>query len=340
MKDINYEIGITYARSGDYENAKYYLTKSSNSGNFRATNDLGVVYEKMELYKEALHLYMLAACTGNAIAIYNVANMFENGMGVKQNLNTAFTMYKYSAQRGYTMAYKKLAKFYHFGIGRDKDESKTIYYLTKGMELEKRQKYPTTDCTNLMAYNYNEGIGVKADRKKAFELWNICAEHNDINAIYNIAICYLYGEVVKKDTDKALRTLIDLACKYNYKGAINMLSIIYDSDEFGMKDTKEAGHWLIEGAKATEIHCLLNLAEICLSGKQEEYCIGKDFSKEAIYDFLLYIDGKHDEYSDELEDYNELKAKYSDKLDWEYLETLPDNNQMSESNTKGGQTEC
>ena len=213
MKDINYEIGITYAKNGDFENAKHYLTKSSNRGNFTATNDLGVVYEKMGLYKEALNLYMIAACTGHKTAIYNVANMFENGLHVKQNTDTAYTMYKYSAQRGYTMAYKKLAKFHHFGIGMDKDESKAIYYLGKGMELEKRQKYPTTDCTNLMAYHYSEGIGVKANLNKAFELWNICAEHNDINAIYNIAVCYLYGEVVKKDIDKGLKMLIDLACK-------------------------------------------------------------------------------------------------------------------------------
>ena len=339
MKDINYEIGITYARNGDYENAKRYLVKSSNNCNFNATNDLGVVYEKMGLYKEALHLYLIAASAGNATAIYNVANMFENGLGTKQKLNTAQAMYKYSAQRGYPLAYKKLAKIYHFGIGVDKDESKTIFYLNKGMELEKRKKYSTTDCTNLMAYNYSEGIGVPKDPKKAFELWSICAEHNDMNAVYNIAVCYLYGESVKKDTDKALRTLIDLACKYNYKLAINMLSIIYDSDEFGMKDTKEAGHWLIEGAKCTEIHCLLKLADVCLSGKEEDYCVN-DVSQLAIVDFLNYVDGKHEEYSEELETYNEIKNKYNDKLDWEYLETLPDLRQNDESNIKGGQSEC
>lgn len=228
MKDINYEIGITYAKNDDFDNAKHYLAKSANNGNINAINDMGVIYEKLGQYKEAKNSYMVAACAGNKTAIYNVANMFENGLGVKQDINLAKVMYEYSSKRGYTLAFKKLAKFYHFGIGVDKDESKTIYYLTKGMELESRQKYPTTDCTNLMAYNYSEGIGVKKDLNKAFELWNICAEHKDINAIYNIAVCYLYGEVVKKDIDRGLETLINLACKYNDKCAINMLSIIYD----------------------------------------------------------------------------------------------------------------
>ena len=334
MKDMNYEIGSNYARNGDYKDAARYLRKSIDDGNFDAANDLGVIYERNDMYKQAMGLYKIAGCAGHATATHNVANLYEKGLGVKQDLIKARKYYEYSAKLGYALAYKKLAKLYLYGIGVEKDQTKSIFYLEQGMKIEKKGGYKDNDCINALAYNYSEGLGVKQSDKKAYKLWKICAKHGDINAIYNIAICYLYGEVVKKNVNKALTILADLACKKHYGYAIKMMAEIYAKEDFGMKDLNESGYWLIEGARYGEIHCLLKIAEICLSGDRNDYGWKRDFTEQAVLDFLKTTDGSEQEYEDELNEYNKLKEKYTDNIDWAYLETLPesieDNRQPNE----------
>lgn len=39
MKDMNHEIGNKYARVGKYEDAKHYLLKSFEEGNFDSANE-------------------------------------------------------------------------------------------------------------------------------------------------------------------------------------------------------------------------------------------------------------------------------------------------------------
>ena len=331
-KDMNYEIGRRLAYKGNYRKAAVYLLDSAHQGNFDAANDMGVVFERKGEYEKALKLYELAASGGSIIAVHNLGNLYEHGFGVKQNLLIARNYYMEAARRGSSLAYKKLAKLYLYGLGVEKDYKKSNAYLKKGLKIERKNKFRDTDCLNSLAWNYYKGFGVKQSNTKALKLWKKTAKHGDLNGLYNVATCYLYGEGVKQNVNKAIDMLVDLACTHEYGYAIGTLADIYESDEYQMKDLSECGHWLLEGAKKSELHCLLKLAGICLSKRIDEYDLTKDFSKLAIRDFLREVNGHEQEYDSEMNEYKQLKEKYSDSLDWEYLETIPENIEEKEPN--------
>ena len=324
MKDINYEIGMAYARAGEPNAAAEFLEQSIKDGNLTANNDLGVLYEINHEYDKAAEYYQAAGCSGNAAAILNLGNLYENGLGVEKDYAKAKGYYLTAAKLGHTNAHVKLAKLYRYGLGVDVDINKVVFYLKKGLKIERRHRYLNTYCVCAIAWHYFTGEGVKKNIKKAIKYWRIASRDGNKNAAFNLALAYLHGDGVKQDIDHALNGLIRLACRGNYKDAICTLAEIFDTDEHGMKNTLLAGHFLLRGADKREVSCLLRIAEISLDEKWQDYGWSKSFGDVAVLDFLKEVNGKEKQYEDEIEFYKELKEKYINNIDWAYLETLPD----------------
>ena len=324
MVDLNYEIGTAFARSRNYIVAENYLLKSIEDNNPRAMNDLGVVYEKQGEYEEAYKYYLSASELGHNTSFYNIGLFYLNGTVVKKDVNKAIECFEKSAKLGYSKGYEELAQMYEYGIGVKPNLPKAINYLKKGVKLEQKSTLTICDCSRFLAYHYNQAIGVKCNFKKAVKLWEFGAKKKDLNSIFNLAICYMYGEGVKKDLSKALETLVNLAVKNNYKEAIKTIADIYEEGEFCPIDLKESGRWLMKAAGRGEIRSLLKIADICLSKRHKQYGFEKKYARYAIYDFLKDINNKEEEYSQEYQQYLSLKEKYPNDLDWDLLETLPE----------------
>ena len=183
--DINYEIGHQYAVNGDYEEAYYYLKKSLKEGNYKAANDIGVMLQKTKRYVEAADMYRKAielGCSGEANV--NLGNLYENGLGVRQDYEKAREYYLKALDSKYPFAYAKMAKLYALGLGVSFDYRLTRKYITEGAKLEKEGNYTHVDCTFMLGYHHHYGLGVKRNDKIAFKLWSICASHGDFEAKY------------------------------------------------------------------------------------------------------------------------------------------------------------
>ena len=325
MKPSAYEIGTKYARNGQYDKAiDFLLPAFLCEGSFAAANDLGVVFERKGKYEKAMKYYKIAGCGGIPMAVHNVANLYQYGLGVKQDLFLARKLYEQAVTMGCPLACKKLSTMYLYGLGVEEDHKQSNIYLKKGIKLEKKNGYEDTDCFNCLAWNYKNGIGVKKNDKKAFKLWKKSAKHGDLNGYYHVASYYIYGGPVRKNVSKGLSMLIDLACKHHYAFAMGLLADIYDSDKFNLKNLNQAGHWLLEGAINDELSCFLKIAEICLSKRMNDYGFKRDLSRLAIRDFWRVVIGNEKEFRDEILDYKNLREKFPNDLDWDYLETAPE----------------
>ena len=78
-------------------------------------------------YNEAYKLFMKSAHDG-MIAKFNIAYMYETGLGIKKNMQNAIYFYKLSANDGYDVAQNNLGNAYLKGLGVEKNVQTAIYY--------------------------------------------------------------------------------------------------------------------------------------------------------------------------------------------------------------------
>lgn len=106
--------------------------------------------------------------------------------------------------------------------------------------MEKAAKYNFNLAERSLGLKYEEGIGVKKDKKKAFELYCKSYEHRCIYSIINLACCYLYeGFGVALDKEKGY----ELLKEGTEKGAINSISglaFAYRNGEVNTENTEKA----------------------------------------------------------------------------------------------------
>lgn len=144
--------------SDDYKEAMKYLYGS---------NEVGKDFEK------ALELLEIEAEKGNVLAIYELANMYEKGIGTDKNSEIATPLYQ-KALKGFTLlehgskkqkekAYLnyRLGKIFLYGQGIEKDYMKALNYFEKAPH-------------NIYAlYNlgcmYQRGLGVGVDYQSAYD---------------------------------------------------------------------------------------------------------------------------------------------------------------------------
>ena len=103
---------------------------------------------------------------GNGYAHFNVALMYERGMGdIKQNYKTAIEYYEKAIKEEVADAYCNLGNIYALGLGEEQGIPRDIYkgvdLLSKGAEEGSRQSAYTLGCL------YEKGEYIPQDHKKA-----------------------------------------------------------------------------------------------------------------------------------------------------------------------------
>lgn len=108
---------------------------SAQNDFFRSLNFLGYIHGYSDIeninYDDAFNYYRKAAKLGYCVAIYNLGNMYERGMGVEKNLSIAHDLYLLSAKQKYANALCALGMLYHSCEGFEKDiqKAKMLYTL-------------------------------------------------------------------------------------------------------------------------------------------------------------------------------------------------------------------
>lgn len=278
----------------DPEKAFEILSIESKSGNIIATYDIGKLYDSQMLksndgdtlsqqyYSKAFEdfhkpLSIVSMSDDKrdnwtkSYLNYRIGKMYEYGLGVTQDYNSAIEHYKLSENK---YAYFALGNIYKYGSGVETDYAKAFDYYMRSLSSKGGMPF----ASYAVGQAYELGQGVEKDLSSAHNFYaealngleKVFTKNHDDNISYKIGMMYLNGKGTDIDLECAEKYLLLSADSNNYK-AQYMLGKLYQSDN--KKDLQKAEKVLIKGAENTQ-----DKTGLC------EYSLGKLYLSQERYD--------------------------------------------------------
>lgn len=278
----------------DPEKAFETLSIESKSGNIIATYDIGKLYDSQMLksndgdtlsqqyYSKAFEdfhkLLSIVSMSDDkrdnwtkSYLNYRIGKMYEYGLGVTQDYNSAIEHYKLSENK---YAYFALGNIYKYGSGVETDYAKAFDYYMRSLSSKGGMPF----ASYAVGQAYELGQGVEKDLSSAHNFYaealkgleKVFTKNHDDNISYKIGMMYLNGNGTDIDLECAEKYLLLLADSNNYK-AQYMLGKLYQSDS--KKDLQKAEKILIKGAENAQ-----DKTGLC------EYSLGKLYLSQERYD--------------------------------------------------------
>lgn len=278
----------------DPEKAFEILSIESKSGNIIATYDIGKLYDSQMLksndgdtlsqqyYSKAFEdfhkLLSIVSMSDDkrdnwtkSYLNYRIGKMYEYGLGVTQDYNSAIEHYKLSENK---YAFFALGNIYKYGSGVETDYAKAFDYYMRSLSSKGGMPF----ASYAVGQAYELGQGVEKDLSSAHDFYaealtgleKVFTKNHDDTISYKIGMMYLNGKGTDIDLEYAEKYLLLSADSNNYK-AQYMLGKLYQSDN--KKDLQKAEKVLIKGAENAQ-----DKTGLC------EYSLGKLYLSQERYD--------------------------------------------------------
>jgi len=192
------------------------------------------------------------------LAQYSLAEQYEKGEGVEQNLVAAFDLYLRAANQNYLPAYSNLADMYFHAKGVAKNVPEGLRLLRHAAE-----KNDALAQYNL-GVQYLNGFGVEQNYKEAAHWIFLSATQDYRPAQHRLASLYEKGQGVEKNFEEAFRW-----CKRAAKEdpqAQHDLGGLYYTGWGVKKNDKAAAKWFRIAAENSIVHSQTNIAYMCANG--------------------------------------------------------------------------
>ncbi len=278
----------------DPEKAFEILSIESKSGNILATYDIGKLYDSQMLksndcdtlsqqyysksFEDFHKLLSIVSMSDDkrdnwtkSYLNYRIGKMYEYGLGVTQDYNSAIEHYKLSENK---YAYFALGNIYKYGSGVETDYAKAFDYYMRSLSSKGGMPF----ASYAVGQAYELGQGVEKDLSSAHNFYaealkgleKVFTKNHDDNISYKIGMMYLNSKGTDIDLECAEKYLLLSADSNNYK-AQYMLGKLYQSDN--KKDLQKAEKVLIKGAENAQ-----DKTGLC------EYSLGKLYLSQERYD--------------------------------------------------------
>lgn len=174
-------------------------------------------------YKAAAKWLRKAADQSDAYGQYNLAYLYEHGLGVRKNKKTALSLYRQAAEHGHRSAQFNGAVFYKNGTGTRKDLDEAVKYyraaaaqghekaiLLLALEHDEPQWFIEAaergdpDTQLALGHFYNRGWGLEKDPAEAARWYRRAADQCLPSAQYSLGAAYDSGEGVPQDYEEAI----------------------------------------------------------------------------------------------------------------------------------------
>lgn len=188
----------------------YWYKKSAEQGNAIAHYQLGNMYQfgcgVEKDGKKAFEWHLNAAELGERGSQTTVAFAYYQGEWVPKDDANAFYWFKKSAEQG--LNYDLLGTFYYHGIGTVRNNEKAFENFIKAHQISPKN----AKLQEQLAIMYELGQGTTADPHRAFHLYRQAADQGKAYSQYRLAHFYHTGKVVSQNLDMA-DAYYRLACK-------------------------------------------------------------------------------------------------------------------------------
>lgn len=160
-----FELSEAYKAESMSKEANFWLKKAAENKNPIAINNLGVAQLIKKKYKKACEFFEESSSLGLSEAQYNFSIQIIHDRCEKGNRKKAFNLLLKSSKQGNAQAQHDLAIMYEEGDGVKKDVDEAIYWLSKAIS----KKGIDSDSDALLSYfirKYNKGALVRAINSK------------------------------------------------------------------------------------------------------------------------------------------------------------------------------
>lgn len=131
--NVQLMLGQIYLNNGKFSDAFNMFEVAARSGDPHALNMLGRAYERgwgIPCNASAAAMYFShAASMGEGWAMFNLADLYLAGKGVKKDTQTAYNLYVMSAQHGVSKAFNMLGLIIEDGLIPEIDPGKSIDFF-------------------------------------------------------------------------------------------------------------------------------------------------------------------------------------------------------------------
>ncbi|KAJ3303584.1 hypothetical protein HDV03_003661 [Kappamyces sp. JEL0829] len=141
--------------------------------------------------------YIKAGEQYESTSIYNIGTLFERGIGVERNLETAIDWYLRAAAFDSSNAHNVLGTLHEQGVVRDASPAMAVYHY--------RQAVNQGHChaTYNLARALHDGFGCDKDMAQAYVYFVSSARQGHDYSQFSLAICYEWGMGVERNWELA-----------------------------------------------------------------------------------------------------------------------------------------
>ena len=248
------------------------LLSKAKSGDAYAQGAVASIYRRGQRdvhkdYAEAFKWATHSSVQNHPLGIFNLAVIYDSGLGVKAEPKEALELYKQSvpglkqlAGKGDAQAESCLGFMYLTGKGVEKDPAQAEKYL-----LDSAKKDPSPSALHNLGYFYLVRDNPE-DGDKAFEYFKKAADSGCPASQYQLGLMYLSGKGVPKDTSTAFR-YISLAHIGDNEKAATVLGIMLMDGIGTIQNPSRAFKVLSEEAKKGDTEAEFRIGLIYLGGE-------------------------------------------------------------------------
>lgn len=292
------KMGIAYELGGgtlqaDTAKALEYYHMAADQGNGEAMCYIGDFYRTGEFLpkdqQQAFSYYSQAHMAGEELGTFCVGRSYLEGCGVEIDTVAAVTYLKSAAMRGIGDAGYQVAEIYNYGKGGiTADADSALLYYIKGHEggngdasyvigrqLLREENYgiaveylyagakrQNVDAINTFAVCLQQGIGIDADPKEAYGLFEYAAKEYKSPAAYTqMGIACLQGNGCPED-EVLGRAYFDTAANMGHVLGMHDLALCYLNGYGCRVDTAAAIFWLEKAADEEKIESINELGDV------------------------------------------------------------------------------
>lgn len=139
-------------------------------------------------------------------------------------------------------ALNELAECYYWGLGTEKDYTKSFYYDNIAANLG------NADSIAVLGFDYEHGVGVVTDQNKAISLYQQAVSLGSTRGMTYLGQCFENGTGVNKDCEMAV-TLYRQAAEQGYARAQRILGLCYEKGTGVPEDKCKAVYWYKKSAE-------------------------------------------------------------------------------------------
>uniref|UniRef100_A0A6B2L1E9 Uncharacterized protein n=1 Tax=Arcella intermedia TaxID=1963864 RepID=A0A6B2L1E9_9EUKA len=189
--------------SREEEDIIEFYRHSADSGNTESQVAMGVLLALGGIgglekdYQKAVEYFAMAGEEDDANGLAHLGWMYQHGLGVPNDNETAFALYEQAALLGSTFGMNALGECYYYGTGTETDLTSAKTWF----EVAAEKNDPEAQLNlGRMAFS---GIGTTKSYSKARSYFHQSALGGNLVALYNLAIMNSYGFGVKISCQQA-----------------------------------------------------------------------------------------------------------------------------------------